>query len=64
MSDNEFTEFLKKVDAGVQAGTALALDEHRRMGRSIVNWENGKMIILTGDEIPVTLPVDAHLPSR
>ena len=52
MSDNEFAEYLKNVDAGVRAGTALALDEHRRMGRSIVIWENGKRIVLTGDEIP------------
>jgi hypothetical protein len=64
MSDNEFADYLKKVDAGVQAGTALALDEHRRMGRSIVNWEDGKRVILTGDEIPASLPADVRLPSR
>ena len=60
MNDIEFADYLKKVEAGVQAGIDLALDEHRRMGRSIVNWEDGKMIIRTGEEIPVHLPDEAH----
>jgi len=64
MSDKEFSEHLEKVDAGVKAGAALALDEHRRMGRSIAIWRDGKIVILTGDEIPVLPLADAGLPSR
>ncbi len=60
MSANELAEYLKQVEEGVQLGTALALDEHRRMGRSIVNWEDGKRIVRTGEEIPVRLPDEAH----
>jgi hypothetical protein len=64
MSDEEFSEYLQKVDAGIKAGVALALDEHRRMGHSIVNWEDGKMVVRTGEEIPVRLPDEAHRHSR
>ena len=64
MTDHEFSEYFKKVEAGVQAGIDLALDEHRRMGHSIVNWEDGKMIVRTGEEISVRLPDEAHRHSR
>ena len=64
MSDKEFTEFLQKIDAGVKAGAALALDEHRRMGRSIAIWQNGKIVTLTGEEILATPSVNIGLPSR
>ena len=64
MSDKEFTEFLQKIDAGVKAGAALALDEHRRMGRSIAIWQNGKIVTLTGEEILLTPSVNTGLPSR
>jgi len=64
MSDKEYAEFLQKIDAGFKAGAALALDEHRRMGRSVVIWENGKMVTLTGDEIPAAEPSKAGLPLR
>ena len=64
MSDKEFTEFLQKIDAGVKAGAVLALDEHRRMGRSIAIWQDGKIVTLTGEEILATPSSNASLPSR
>jgi ABC-type proline/glycine betaine transport system ATPase subunit len=64
MSDKEFTEFLQKIDAGVKAGAALALDEHRRMGRSIAIWQDGKIVTLTGEEILATPSSNVTLPSR
>ena len=64
MSDKELTEFLQKIDAGVKAGAALALDEHRRMGRSIAIWQDGRVVILTGEEILATPSANTSLPSR
>jgi hypothetical protein len=64
MSDQEFTEFLRKIDAGVKAGAALAVEEHRRMGRSIAIWQDGKILALTGEEIVTTPLSNATLTSR
>lgn len=64
MSDQELTEFLQKIDAGVKAGAHLALDEHRRMGRTIAIWQDGKIVTLTGDEILATPSSNASSPSR
>ena len=64
MSDKEFTDFLQKIDAGVKAGAALALEEHRRLGRSIAILQDDKIVTLTGDEIPATSSAHARLPLR
>jgi hypothetical protein len=41
---------LQKIDAGVKAGVAEALEEHYRMGRSIVVWRDGKVVKLQPEE--------------
>jgi hypothetical protein len=43
-------ELRKKFDAGVKEGVALALEEHYRMGRSIVVWRDGKVVHLKPEE--------------
>jgi hypothetical protein len=53
MTNAERLEFHHKVEASVDAGIALALDEHRRMGRSIVVWRDGKVVTIPPEEIPV-----------
>jgi hypothetical protein len=56
MTPQERLLFHQKIDAGVKAGAALAIEEHRRMGRSIVVWQDGKVVTVPPEDIPVTTP--------
>jgi hypothetical protein len=56
MTSQERLLFHQKIDAGVQAGIDLALEEHRRMGRSIVVWQDGKVVTIPPEDIPVMTP--------
>jgi len=49
----ESIELGQRIDAGVKAAVAEAIEEHRRMGRSIVIWRDGQIVWLTPDQIPV-----------
>jgi len=40
----------QKIDAGVKEGVAVALEEHYRMGRSIVVWRDEKVVTLKPEE--------------
>jgi hypothetical protein len=50
MTQEAREEIWQKVDAGFKAGVALALEEHYRMGRSIVVWRDGKVVKLAPEE--------------
>lgn len=41
-----------KINEGVQAAISKALERHRRLGESIAIWRDGKVVILTADQIP------------
>ena len=41
----------QKIDAGVKTAVASALEEHRRAGRSVVVWNQGKVVTMRPDEI-------------
>jgi len=45
-------EVLRKIDIGVRRGVARALEEHRRAGRSIVVWQDGKIVWIPPEQIP------------
>lgn len=47
-------ELHQKVEAGIKAAVAHALEEHRRAGRPIAVWQDGKVAI-----IPVPEPSSA-----
>ena len=51
MTADKIKEMRQKIHAGVKAAIALALEEHRRAGRSVVIWEDGKVKTLTPEEI-------------
>jgi hypothetical protein len=38
---------------GVKKAVAQALDRHRRLGQSIAVWQDGKVVILAPDQIPL-----------
>jgi len=48
----EQDDVLRKFEIGVRQGVARALDEHRRAGRSIVVWRDGKIVWIPPEEIP------------
>ncbi|MDF5739175.1 MULTISPECIES: hypothetical protein [unclassified Nostoc] len=50
------TEVHQKIDAGVKAAIAKAIERHRRLGESISIWQDGEVVTLTADQIP---PLDS-----
>jgi hypothetical protein len=46
------SELLKKIDAGIKAAIAAAIEEHRRMGRSIVVLRDGQVVTIPSSQIP------------
>ena len=53
MPPQEKDDLGMKIDKGVKAGVAEALERHRKLGESIAVWRDGKIVILRGEEIPV-----------
>ncbi len=41
------------IEAGVKEAVAYALERHRRLGESIAVWKDGKVVIISADEIPI-----------
>jgi hypothetical protein len=56
MSDDKAKELDQRIDAGIKAGAALAIEEHRVAGRSIVVWRDGKVVLVPAEEIPPLKP--------
>ncbi|MEG4500438.1 hypothetical protein QUB05_24515 [Microcoleus sp. F10-C6] len=52
MTEQELCKLYEKIDAGVKAAIAEALEKHRRLGQSISIWRDGKIVTLTAAEIP------------
>lgn len=45
-----------RIDEGVKSAIAQALDRHRKLGESIAIWRDGKVVILSADQIPLPEP--------
>lgn len=41
------------VEAAVQRAVAEALLAHKRAGHSVVSWENGQVVLVPPEDIPV-----------
>lgn len=52
MSEEEMRTLHNKIDAGVKAAIAAAIERHRKLGESISIIQDGKVITLTANEIP------------
>ncbi|MEG4322198.1 MULTISPECIES: hypothetical protein [unclassified Microcoleus] len=52
MTQEKFVKLSDRIDAGVKAAIAEAIEKHRRLGQSISIWRDGKIVTLTADEIP------------
>jgi len=52
MKEEEMIALHNKIDSGVKAAIAAAIEKHRKLGESIAVWQDGKVVILTADRIP------------
>ncbi|MBN4002155.1 hypothetical protein [Nostoc sp. LPT] len=52
MAEQELELLSSKIDAGVKAAIAAAIERHRQLGQSISIMQNGKVVTLTADKIP------------
>lgn len=43
----------KQITEGVKAAIAQALERHRKLGESIAVWQDGKVVVLSADQIPL-----------
>lgn len=44
-------ELRKRIDIGVRRGVAKALAEHKKAGKSIAIWQDGKVVIIPPEDI-------------
>ncbi len=50
-----------RLDYLAQAAVRDALREHKRLGQSIVVWQDGKVVTLASEDIPIDLAGEANL---
>lgn len=52
MAEHELELLSKRIDAGVKAAIAEAIERHRKLGQSISIMQDGKVVTLSAEEIP------------
>lgn len=52
MTIESLTDLRRRIDQGVKDAVALAIEDHRRLGQSIVVWRDGRVVIVPPEEIP------------
>ena len=52
MTEQEAKTLHEKIDDGVKAAIAQAIERHRRLGQSISIMQDGKIVTLTAEQIP------------
>ena len=52
MTEKKLVKLSDRIDAGVKAAIAEAIEKHRILGQSISVWRDGKIVTLTAAEIP------------
>ncbi len=51
MTKDEVSQLHRRIEVGAKAAVAAALEEHRKMGRSVVIERDGKIVYLSPEEI-------------
>ena len=51
MTEEEMKKLHSKIDSGVKAAIAAAIERHRQLGQSISIMQDGKILTLSADEI-------------
>ena len=52
MSNQSGNKLSNKIDAGVKAAIAEAIERHRKLEQPISIWKDGKIVTFTAEEIP------------
>jgi hypothetical protein len=52
MTESQLSELHQKIDQGVKKAITEAIEKHRKLGESIVIWQDGKIVTLTSEQIP------------
>lgn len=52
LSTSHTESLLARIDAGVKEAIAEAVEAHRKAGRAIVVWRDGKVVTIPASEIP------------
>ncbi|TAG90167.1 MAG: hypothetical protein EAZ09_23205 [Oscillatoriales cyanobacterium] len=52
MTEQKLVKLSDRIDVGVKAAIAEAIEKHRRLGQSISVWRDGKIVTITAAEIP------------
>jgi hypothetical protein len=52
MTDEEMRAMHRKIAEGGKVAIAEALERHRKLGEEIAVWKDGKVVILSADQIP------------
>ena len=52
MTEDEMRAMHQKIVEGGKVAIAEALERHRKLGESIAIWKDGKVVILSADQIP------------
>lgn len=51
--NNTESDLPQRIEAGVQLGVARAIDRHKRLGQSIVIYQDGEIITVAPQDIKV-----------
>jgi hypothetical protein len=49
---SELGTLQERITAGGQWAIAQTIERHRKLGESIAVWQDGKVVVLTADQIP------------
>jgi hypothetical protein len=52
MTTEEMDNLYQKIFEGGKVAVAEALERHRKLGEAIAVWKDGKVVILSADQIP------------
>jgi hypothetical protein len=53
MTDEEMRALHQKIAEGGKVAIAEALERHRKLGEEIAVWKDGKVVILSAEQIPL-----------
>jgi hypothetical protein len=53
MTTEEMDRLYQKIAEGGKVAIAEALERHRKLGESIAVWKDGKVVVLSADQIPL-----------
>ena len=57
-SDELFFEHAKAIEEILRRAVRQALLEHKRAGNPVASWEDGKVVLISPDKIPVDDPLE------